>query len=127
MGLRGPAQPLELLGNLLGLEVPGEHAYRCVTCVQLAADPGGILVGHPQALMEELADGGAAAGASEYPSDQGEAACGDRRDHAEGDADAHPSLAGALAELVLLDLAVVVLDEHADGVDLHVLGGLLPV
>jgi hypothetical protein len=36
----------------------------------------------------------------------------DRRDHAEGDADAHPSFAGALAELLLLDLAVVVLDEH---------------
>jgi hypothetical protein len=69
-------------------------------------------------LWKELAGDSASGGASEDSAGEGQAAGGDRRDQAEGDADAHPSLAGALAELVLLDLAVVVLDEHADGVDL---------
>jgi hypothetical protein len=39
----------------------------------------------------------------------------------------HASLAGLLPELVLLDLAALVLGEHADRVDLHVLAGLLPL
>ncbi|MFF3245892.1 hypothetical protein ACFYWY_19620 [Streptomyces sp. NPDC002870] len=65
-----------------------------MTRVELVGDVCRVLVGHLEALMEEPADDPAVGPASKHTSDQGQAASGDRRDQAEGDADPHASLAG---------------------------------
>ena len=71
MGLWVPTRLPELVCHSSDLGVPGEPRYRRVIRVQVAADPGYILGGHLQALVDELADCTAPGGASEDTSDEG--------------------------------------------------------
>ena len=95
----------------------GEDAHGGLAAGQFRADALPVRVGKLQTLVVEVAED---ATTDEAHEQRGRSH--DRQDQA----DTGAGLGAALAQLVLLDLAVLVDDEHTDGAELHVRARLVP-